>query len=124
MKLCLEKQVLTSLDKLSNQLDTSDPLISSSNTIRNNSTSASSSNMMDDEEDNISTLNQVDLDNNTDTDHLINLRGENKVIVCKKPGIKRKHSYAMKAIERKSKRTVNGGGDDNNKRTYRFHCKF
>lgn len=94
---CIDKQSLVSLDRLSEALDTT-----------NNDDGIGQM-----EQDDTSKLSAVDVSEIPES------KGENKVIVSKRSKRKQKHSYRMKAIEKKHR-------DENVKPKckHRYHCAF
>jgi len=98
LKGCIESQTLKSLDRLSDALDTTNDADDDANT-----------NQM---ETDIKTLPAIDASETAG-------KGENKVLVSKRSKRKQKHSYRMKAIERKGRVE-----SEKPKPKPRYHCAF
>ena len=88
---CIEKQSMKSLDRLSEALDTTSP--------DDNNNTDTSSNVAPMAMD---AANEIMSSPGIDASETAGIRGENKVLVSRRSKRKLKHSYRMKAVERKS----------------------
>lgn len=98
LKACIQKQTLKSLDRLSEALDTSTPA--------------------DDNDSNEVAMEETDANFLSPGIDASETKGENKVLVSKRSKRKLRHSYKMKAIEKKR------SAETKPKPRPRFHCVF
>ena len=106
LKSCIEKQSLKSLDRLADALD------------------ATTDDVADDEGTNDRMEEDALASSAIEAScEVVAGKGENKVLVSKRSKRKQKHSYRMKAIEKKRRIAEQQQGDQP-KRKPRYHCAF
>lgn len=113
LKNCIENQSLKSLDRLADALET---------------TSDGETSVADDGSMEIDADDKTVAIDASETMNVVNesiiAPAENKVLVSKRSKRKQKHSYRMKAIERKKNSIAEQAANDKPKRRHRYHCAF